>query len=524
MSRRNDGDDPGWNQQPRSRRGRRRSRPSGRRGSLGAHSMGYKVAAWTSVALVGVLVAGSLVAYGKYRSIWDSIKRVDVAGLIGQQPPKYTNAENILVLGTDTRVNQGGIGGNSSVGCGCSDTIMLLHISPGRHHVTVMSVPRETMVPVMACAASDGTPGQEAETGQAELINATLSAGGPACTWKTFASVTGIHIDHFIELDFTGFEKVIDDLGGVNICLPFPVDIPQSGLHLTKGEHHVWGTQALAFWRTREGLGFGSDTQRILRDQYLMVALVQGIEKSRILSSPSKVLKVVSDTTDAMTTDTGLDQDAMLQIADSLKGIKSPDVSFVTSPNEPYPANDNDVQFQQPQADELFNAIAHDSTLPSAAKGKKKAKKTAPPALDATPSQVKIQVENGDGAQGFAGQAASDLTARGFDVVGTNNANNFDYTSAVIQYSAASDLTAVNTLKAELPSDTQVEQESSLTPGTLVLIVGSEFSGLTSPSASPSASASPAPSIQSVTQTDGALSGSTRICKDQQAFTGPDSG
>jgi LCP family protein required for cell wall assembly len=525
MSRRNDGDNPGWKQQPRSRRGKRRARPPARRGSTGAHSMGYKVAAWTSVALVGVLVAGSLVAYSKYRSIWDSIKRVDVAGLIGPQPRKYTNAENILVLGTDTRVNQGGIGGNSSVGCGCSDTIMLLHISPGRHGVTVMSVPRETVVPVMACAASDGTPGQQAEQGQVELINATLSAGGPACTWKSFASVTGIHIDHFIEVDFTAFEKVINDVGGVNICLPFPVDIPQSGLHLARGEHHVFGYQALAFWRTREGLGFGSDTQRILRDQYLMVALVQGIEKSRLLTSPSKVLKVVTDTSGAMTTDTGLDQDAMLQIADSLKGVKSADVSFVTSPNVPYPQNDNDVVFQQPQADQLFNAIAHDNTLPSAAKGKKKSKKPAvTPALDATPSQIKVEVENGSGTSGAAMQAGSELTSRGFQVPSTGDANNFDYTSAVIDYSAPSDLSAVNTLKALLPSDTQVQQNPALTPGTLELIIGSEFSGFSAPSAHPSSSASPPPSIQSVTQTDGALSGGSRICKDQAAFAGPDNG
>jgi LCP family protein required for cell wall assembly len=524
MSRRNDRDETGWNQQPRRRRRGRRSRPSVRMGSIGAHSMGYKVAAWTSVALVGVLVAGSLVAYGKYRSYWDSIKRVDVAGLIGQQPPKYTDAENILVIGTDTRVGQNGIGG--SVGCGCSDTLMLLHISPGRYHrVTVMSVPRETMVPVLACAASDGTPGQQAEPGQLELVNAALSAGGPACTWKTFADVTGIHVDHFIELDFTGFEKVIDDLGGVNVCLPFPVDDPDSGLHLAAGKHHVWGTQALAFWRTREDLGFGSDTQRILRDQYLMVALTQGIEHSGLLSSPGKVLKVVGDAADAMTTDTGLDQNAMLQIADSLRGIKSSDVSFVTAPNIPDPNNSNDVIFETPQADQLFNAIAHDNALPAAKATKKKSKKATAPALDTTtPSQVKVQVENGSGTQGEAAQAGSDLTSRGFQVVGTGDAGNFNYSSAVIEYAASSDLPAVDTLKAELPSDTQVlPPDPSLTPGTIVLIVGSEFSGLSSPSASPSPSSSPSPSIQSVTQTVGSLAGNSPICKDQAAFAGPDS-
>jgi LCP family protein required for cell wall assembly len=510
-----DGDDTGWN-------GSRSSRHRGRQPSarLTRHTLGQKIAAWTSVALVGVLVAGSLVAYAKYRAYWDSIKRVDVEGLIGPQPPKYTNAENILVIGTDTRVGQDGIGG--STGCGCSDTLMLLHLSPGRHRVTVMSIPRETMVPVLACAADDGTPGQQAESGQMELINAALSAGGPACTWKTFEAVTNIHIDHFIELDFIGFEKVIDDLGGVNVCLPFPVDDSMSGLHLAAGKHHVWGTQALAFWRTREDLGYGSDTQRILRDQYLMVSLVQGIEHSGKLKSPSEVLHVVGDVTSAMTTDTGLDQNAMLQIADSVRGVKSSEVQFVTSPNEPYPANNNDVEFQQPQADELFNAIAHDATLPSGKVKKKKTRKSAAtPAATTTPSQVKVDVENGSGVQGEAGQAGSDLTSRGFDVLSTGDANNFNYTSSVIEYAAPSDLAAVDTLKP-LVSSVEVMQNPALTPGTIELIVGSSFSGL-STQPTPSASSGPAPSVASVSTSDGALPGNAPICKDQAAFAGPDS-
>jgi LCP family protein required for cell wall assembly len=514
MSRRDEvGNDTGWNGSRRGRRGRR----SSARLARGSHSLGRVVAAWTSMALVGVLVAGSLVAYAKYRAIWDSIQRVDVEGLIGPQPPKYTNAENILVIGTDTRVGQNGIGG--SVGCGCSDTLMLLHISPGRHKVTVMSIPRETMVPVLGCAASDGTPGQQADPSQMELINAALSGGGPACTWKTFEAETDIHVDHFIELDFVGFEKVIDDLGGVDVCLPFSVDDPDSGLNLSAGEHHVFGTQALAFWRTREDVGFGSDTQRILRDQYLMVALVQGIEHSGMLKSPSKVLHVVDDASSAMTTDTGLDQDAMLNIADSLRGIKSADVTFVTAPNEPYPPNTNDVQFEQPQAGELFNAIAHDSTLPTTTKGKKKSKQpAAAPAPTVSPSQVNVDVENGSGVTGAAGQAGSDLTARGFNVTGTGDANNFSYTNSMIEYATSSDLPAADTLKADVPN-VEVQQNSSLTPGTIELIVGSTFNGL---STQPTSSSTPAPSVTSVTQSDGALSGSTRICKDQAAFAGPD--
>jgi LCP family protein required for cell wall assembly len=516
MSRRNNMDDAGRKAPRRERRG---LQPMNQRPR---HSLGQRIAAWTSVVLVGVLVVGALVAYGKYRSFWDSIKRVDVAGLIGPQPPKYTNAENILLIGSDTRVGQHGIGGQ--VGCNCSDTLMLLHISPNHRDVTVINVPREAMVPILACDASDGTPGQPAQPGQLELINAALAFGGPACTWKTFEAVTNIHVDHFVELDFTGFEKVINDLGGVNICLPFAIDDPMSGLNLSKGVHHVWGREALAFWRTREGVGTGSDLERIQRDQYEMAALVQGIEHSGLLSSPSKILRVVGDATDAMTTDTGLDQNTMLQIADSLRGVTSKSVQFVTAPNVPYPANANDVVFQQPQADTLFTAIAHDSTLAKAVKGKGKKKAAAPPVVDTTaPSQVKVEVENGSGVSGIAGQAGSELTSQGFNVVGTGDASNFNYTASVIQYAAASDLPAVNTLKARLGS-VQVVQDSSLTPGTINLIVGSSFTSVSAtPSPSPSPSASSGPSVASLSQADSGISANTNICSNQSAFIGPDS-
>jgi LCP family protein required for cell wall assembly len=509
-----DADDTGWGE-PQSRR--RGQQPKGRRPR---HSLGQRVAAWTSIIVVGALVAGTLVAYAKYRSLWDSIKRIDVAGLVGNQPPKLNNAENILLIGSDTRVGQDGIGGSAaSTPGGRSDTLMLLHISPGHHEVTVVSIPRETMVPILSCPASDGTTGQQAEPGEEELINAALDFGGPVCTWKTFEDVTGIHIDHFIELDFTGFEKIIDDLGGVEVCLPFAVDDPVSGLDLAAGHHHIYGTQALAFWRTREDLGDGSDLERIQRDQYLMVSLVQGIEHSGLLHSPSKVLDVVRDATDSMTTDDGLTQDAMLQVAESMEGLNSGSVQFITAPNIPWPENDNDVEFEQPQANELFTAIQHDNVMPKASKKKsgKSSKKSTPPTLDViSPSKVNVEVLNGSGINGVASQAGTDLTNNGFNVVGTGDASNFSYTDNVIEYAASSDLPAVNTLKGEL-SNVETLQNSSLTPGTIELIVGSDFSGLSS-----GPKAAPSPSVTSVGAADGAITGNVNICGDQSAFSSSD--
>src|SRR5258707_15717035 len=99
---------------------------------------------------------------------------------------------------------------------------MLLHISPGRHGATVLSIPRDSMVPVVGCSPSDGTAGQQAAPGQLERINATLNNGGPARTWKTVDQQTRTHIDHFIQQDLHRFEKIINTLGGGGSCPPPP--------------------------------------------------------------------------------------------------------------------------------------------------------------------------------------------------------------------------------------------------------------------------------------------------------------
>ncbi|MBO0824321.1 MAG: LCP family protein, partial [Actinobacteria bacterium] len=267
-----------------------------------------------AVFAAAVLVAGSLTAYLKYRSVWDRIDRVDVSGDLhkARRPPVDPNAENILLIGSDTRVGVNGkIGGSAGIGGARSDTIILVHIAPGAHHVDVLSFPRDSVVPILNCTPEGGTSGQTAQPAyDVEQINATYAYGGPGCLWETIEQTTGIHINDFVELTFSGFERVIDALHGVEVCLPRAVNDPLSGLNLSAGPHHVLGPEALAFWRTREDLGTGSDPQRIQRDQFLMVSLFQGIEHSGLLKSPTTMLSVI----DAMTshrdlvTDSGLTQ------------------------------------------------------------------------------------------------------------------------------------------------------------------------------------------------------------------------
>jgi len=509
---------------------------------------------WVAVAAVVILAAGTLTVYLKYRAIYDSITRVNVPGAeLGQRPPQFsTDSENILVYGDDSRKgldkHQQVLLHTGSDQTNNTDTIMVIHLSPGRHLVTVMSIPRDTMVPMYQCDAGPGYPGQQAGPNSYVQINSLLAAGGPVCLWKTVEQQTGIFINHFIGIGMLGFVKVVNDLGGVNVCVPFNVNDTVSGLSLPAGEDHINGVQALAFWRTREAIGDGSDLERIQRDQFMSAQVVKGVLSSGLLSDPLRLLSVVTDAAAAMTTDSGMSVSDLVGIAESLRHLSGKNVQFITAPNQPWPPSPARVQFAQPQAGEVFSAIAHDVTVP-----KVKVTPSASPSsggaqvLTTSPSNVKVKILNGSGAVGVASQAASALTSRGFDVTGTGNAASFAYTKSVIEYGSTADMAAVNTLKQELTNVTTL-QDSTLTRGTVELILGSDFAGLVQPgpgSATPGASvipgtpassatpgtsvspgASPSPStsgssVANLAQADKGITAAASCASDSSAFTGP---
>ncbi len=504
---------------------------------------------WVAVAAVVIVAAGTLTAYLKYRAVYDSITRVTVPSTaLGDRPPVYsTNSMNILVYGDDSRAgltpHEQYILRTGHDQSNNTDTIMLVHISPGRHRVTVMSIPRDTMVPMYQCDSGPGYTGQQADPNGAVQINALLQIGGPTCLWKTVEQVTGIRIDHFIGIGMLGFVKVVDDLGGVNVCVPFDVNDPVSGLDLNSGEHHINGIQALAFWRTREDIGNGSDLERIQRDQFMSAQVVKGVLDSGLLSNPIRLVNVITDAAASMTTDSGMTVSDLMQIGESFRNLSSQNVQFVTVPNEPWTQNANRVQFLQPQAGQVFAAIARDQTVPKVS--------TIPAptggaqVLTTSPANVKVEVLNGSGVSNIASAAAAGLTSRGFDVTGTGDAPSFAYTNSVIEYSSAADLAAVNTLKKELTNVTSL-RVASLTPGTVDLILGSDFTGLVpqtpkalspvtqvtpqasatpsaqqaSVGASPSASA-PSSGMASLAQSNGGITAAAACTSDSSAFAGP---
>jgi LCP family protein required for cell wall assembly len=521
---------PGWSSPSADDPGGRPSRGLGRK-----HNTSTLIVRSLAILLAVIVTAGSLGIYLKYRAAWDGIARVDVSGDLPakNRPPVDPHAENILLIGSDSRVGVngqiGGTGGADVIDGARSDTIIVVHIAPEAHEVVVLSIPRDSVVPILNCTPEGGTPGQTAAPlYDIEQINATYAYGGPGCLWETIEQTTGIHINNFIELTFSGFEQVINDLGGVNVCLPAAVDDPASNLNLSAGVHHVYGPEALAFWRTRENLGTGSDPQRIQRDQFLMASLFQGLEHSSLLKSPTTILSVIDTLTSHqdVVTDSGLTPVGMLRIAEDLRGIKGDSVQFVTAPwttytgnaqwinssEEPSGGNVNWVQWVQPEANTLFSDIAHDTALPKATKA------TAPPTV--SPADVQVQVLNGTTTYGLATSTSESLTEAGFDVVGApTDAAADTYSSSIIEYKDTAELAEAQTL-AKAVSGSTLQEDPSLTGSALQLILGSTFSGLSSTSSGSSGSSSAA--LANAATTYGGITGSVNICDDSSAFAGPD--
>jgi LCP family protein required for cell wall assembly len=528
------GDTPAPRQPPSGILSRLRSPLRRRRyGPRPKRSTRYRVFRGVAIVAAVALAGGTLAAYIGFRAEWDGIKRINVLPDLQRKPrpPVDPHAMNILVIGSDSRAGANKHFGARVVGQR-SDTVMVLHISPGGHQVVVLSFPRDSVVPILACSPEDGSPGQAAQpSGYVEQINATFAYGGPGCLWETIEQTTGIHINDFIELTFTGFEHVIDDIGGVNVCLPVAVHDSDSLLNLSAGKHHIDGPQALAFWRARY-IGEGSDLQRIQRDQYLMASLLQGIERSGFGHSPTKILKVIEDLAGHgyIATDTELTPGRLFTVANELRNLPPGAVQFIEIPVIPYPGNPLAwVQWSQPQATTLFAAIAHDTKLPAKSRSRAAAQ-TASGALSSpspsrslstvSPAQVNVVVLNGAARAGLAASTASSLMSRGFHVVGIADASTSDYTNSIVEYASSADLPAAQTLAA-LISNVTVEQDTSLSAGTVQLIVGSTFTALRSaPAATGNGSSSGG--SQDLAGEYGGITGNVQICSDSSAFAGPD--
>lgn len=418
-------------------------------------SRAWRVIGWTAVGLAAVMVAVSLFAYGAYLKLQGNIQHDDVNAQIGavNRPKKLNNALNILLMGSDGRN-----GANAKYGKADgarSDTLILLHISPGGGQTLGLSFPRDLMVPIPSCK---GHPAQSVN-----MINAAYSEGGPVCSLKTIEELTHIRIDHFADIDFTGFKAIVDALGGVEICLPQSVADKDSKLYLSKGYHLVKGEQALAYVRNRHGLGDGSDLDRVKRQQQFLSSVANKAVSAGTLSNPTKLWPLLNAGTKSLTTDTGFDTSAMLKLASSLHGLTAGKIKFATVPYGAYPADMNRVALAQPAANNLFTALRNDTTPPQETKQAGTTKKI--PA-----DQIKIRVFNATDVPGKGRRIADQLTALGYHLSKVGNAPTG---SSRITYGPGADQQAA-TVAAAIPGLTP-KADTTTPAGVVDVYVGTAF-------------------------------------------------
>ncbi|GAA2424331.1 hypothetical protein GCM10010191_40800 [Actinomadura vinacea] len=436
-----------------------------------ARRRGWRVLGWVSIGLSVVMVAGSLGAYAFYRTAFGNISQEDANALLGPNRPKKLNsAMNILLLGSDTRAGAGNAqyGRNMTKELPRSDTMILLHLSPGGGQAMGISFPRDLMVPIPSCKLKNGQSTQAQNPGQ---INSSFTYGGASCVIKTIEGFTNIKIDHFMQVDFNGFKAVTEAVGGVDVCLPKAVNDPQSKLRLSKGKHTIKGEQALAYVRNRKGLGNGSDTDRIKRQQKFMGALASKAMSAGVLSNPKKMLDLMNATTKSLTTDKELTPQVMMRIGSGMQGMTSGKLRFVTAPWGAYAPDPNRVALQQPAADQFFSAIRNDKTVPS--EPKKKAS-TATPAIP--PSQVRVRVFNASGIDGQAKRVADDLEQQGFQVTVGGNTSPTKTTRVMYGTGADQHAQTVNGVLSTSPPPPAARTGGS--PGVVDLVVGSNWTPL----------------------------------------------
>ncbi|MBK3574398.1 LCP family protein [Streptomyces sp. MBT65] len=318
-------------------------------------------------ALVLVLAAGGT-AYWLYSGIDGNIKGVDIDRAIGDDRPEKlpTSGQNILILGSDSRAGANAKLNTGAVSGARSDTALVMHIPEGRKKAVAVSIPRDTLVTRPKCAKSDGSSVASAKR---VMFNSIYSQVGPACVVKTVEQMSGVRMDHYVEVDFAGFKNLVDAIGGVSVTVDQDIDDTSSGLHLTKGTHKLDGTQSLAFVRTRHGIGDGSDLGRIGLQQQFMLALLTEIQKQDLLGSPVKAYKIADQLTAALTTDSDLASLTKLaEFGRSLNGVNPSTMETIMLPVSYDKVDPNRVVAAEPQAGTLWKALRTDSEIPESAK------------------------------------------------------------------------------------------------------------------------------------------------------------
>ncbi|GAA2960847.1 MULTISPECIES: LCP family protein [Streptomyces] len=403
----------------------RRTRRAGKGGKR-------RVLRWVATVTALLILGTGGAGYLYYRHLNGNIKKEDLtlgdkkmadhkANAAGQTPL------NILIIGSDARdskENQKLGGAKETFGAPpLADVQMLLHLSADRSNISVVSMPRDTMLTMPKCTDPETDDVYPASTVPVQT-NESLGRGGPGCTVAAWYELTGITIDHFMMIDFAGVVSMADAVGGVPVCVDANVyshtsDGKGSGLKLEEGTTSVKGEQALQWLRTRYGFEDNTDLGRAKAQHQYLNSMVRELRKGTKLTDPGKLMDLAEAATNALTVDKGLGTVKKLyDLAEELKKAPTERMTMTTMPNVYGTGSLSGRVFPKPgEAEQLFRMIREDIPLDG-----KASKRKTPVVKDAAApvAEIAVSVRNGTGtdslgpARGRAGTVKDLLTEAGF--------------------------------------------------------------------------------------------------------------
>lgn len=460
----------------------------GRHLGRGARPRALQIAA---IALVAVLVGGVGLAAVSVLRLQSNVQTqpLNLSTDDEDQLPVDLSRDpvQILIIGSDTRAGQAGTT-EPVTEEGKADVMMLMTMSGDRSNVTMVSFPRDLLVPLPACV--DPETGETSEPMALGQLNSSLSNGGPGCTVAAINELTGLQIDHFMMADFNAVTELSKAVGGVEVCVNQPVDDEYSGLQLPAGTSEVEGEQALAFLRTRHSFGTGGDEGRIRAQQSFMASLARKVKEEGTLGNIPRLYSIAEAVTQNLTVDDRLAQiPELLKLAGRLQEVDLGNVAFVTAPVVPYEPDINRLVLDEQKAGELFAKLRADRDItgetpePTAAPGsgpsqtateeatEESTEPATAEALGFDPALVPISVLNASGESNRGGELQEILITEGYTQASVTDSADRPATQLFVGPGYEGIAPAV----AELFGLTEVQVIPSGTIVGLELSVGSDF-------------------------------------------------
>ncbi|WP_407286755.1 LCP family protein [Streptomyces sp. BP-8] len=465
-----------------------------RKGGRPRRGKGRKALRWTALSLAVLIVGAAGAGYWYYEHLNGNLRKAPRSlgggGLKKPDPNAFGQSPlNILLLGSDGRNSKKNIelGGarQDADRKPLADVQMLLHVSADRSNMSVISIPRDTRVTIPKCTDPKT---HEVYPQTTSAINESLQHGGPGCTLATWQELTGIYIDHFMMVDFSGVVSMADAIGGVPVCVDRNVYSHDSkghgsGLRLTKGTHPVKGVQALQWLRTRYGFEDNTDIGRAKAQHMYMNSMVRQLKSDAKLTNPGELRDLAEAATEALTVDDGLDTVKKLyDLGGDLSRVPTKRITMVTMPWQ-YGPGEEYVVPKPGDAETTFAMLRNDTALD----GKDQKKKATPDPKPSTPKgQLNVVVQNGTGstvngpASGRASDIQRQLAGLGYTAAATNSVLTSQADTTITYHDASRRGDALAVAKALGLPKSAVRESSSATG--MRLVIGNDWrAGVTYP-------------------------------------------